>query len=172
MDQRCSLIPRVSHRFSTFAPIRGTVADVANPVVVTGPIGVAVATNVQQLRKLRGLGLAELSSRLRTLEHGMSVSTLSKIELRQRRVDVDDLYLLAASLDVAPSALLGRRTDSDHAHQLSNFDALASKQPALWRALNELSRELEAAGRGPVGVEEALGQIWLVRSYAPKELPQ
>lgn len=71
-----------------------------------GPTAERVSANIKDLRGKRDLDLAGLSERLRLLGHPLSVSGLSKIELGQRRVDVDDLIALAVALDVTPNRLL------------------------------------------------------------------
>jgi transcriptional regulator with XRE-family HTH domain len=74
--------------------------------VERGPVSDYVAGNVTVLRKARGLSQQELSQRLSDLGRPMLPSALSKIESRDRGVDVDDLVALAASLRVNPSRLL------------------------------------------------------------------
>jgi transcriptional regulator with XRE-family HTH domain len=71
-----------------------------------GPIGVAVAQNVEQLRESRNLSYAELSRRLTELGRPIAPLGLTRIKDRKRRVDVDDLVALALALDVSPVTLL------------------------------------------------------------------
>jgi transcriptional regulator with XRE-family HTH domain len=71
-----------------------------------GPSAERVRDNIKALRRKRGLDLADLSQRLGDLGQPISVSGLSKLELGQRRVDVDDLVALALVLDVSPNRLL------------------------------------------------------------------
>lgn len=71
-----------------------------------GPIGVAVAHNVERLRESRNLSYAELSRRLTELGRPIAPLGLTRIRDRQRRVDVDDLVALALALDVSPTTLL------------------------------------------------------------------
>lgn len=70
------------------------------------PVALRVAQNVRDLRKERGLHLADLSERLDKLGHPLALNVLSKLENGDRRVDVDDLVALAIALDVTPNRLL------------------------------------------------------------------
>lgn len=74
--------------------------------VERGPVSDYVAENVAALRRARGLSQQELSARLTELGRPMLPSALSKIEGRDRGVDVDDLIALAVALGVNPSRLL------------------------------------------------------------------
>jgi hypothetical protein len=71
-----------------------------------GPIGVAVAQNVETLRELRNLSYAKLSRLLTGLGRPIAPLGLTRIRDLQRRVDVDDLVALALALDVSPVTLL------------------------------------------------------------------
>jgi transcriptional regulator with XRE-family HTH domain len=71
-----------------------------------GPIGVAVAQNVERLRESRNLSYAELSRRLTEKGRPIAPLGLTRIRDRQRRVDVDDLVAIALALDVSPATLL------------------------------------------------------------------
>ncbi len=71
-----------------------------------GPSAERVAHNVQQLRHGQNLSLQGLSDRLTDLGQPISLGQLSKLERRDRRVDVDDLVALAVALGVSPSRLL------------------------------------------------------------------
>jgi transcriptional regulator with XRE-family HTH domain len=72
----------------------------------TAPVGSRVAERVRQLRREHGFDLRELSERLAEEGRPISLGQLSKLELGQRRVDVDDLVALAVVLNVTPSQLL------------------------------------------------------------------
>lgn len=78
-----------------------------------GPTAGRVAANVRALREARGLSLGALSTRLVKVGQPISLAALSKLELGQRRVDVDDLVALAVALGVAPSRLLLPATADD-----------------------------------------------------------
>jgi transcriptional regulator with XRE-family HTH domain len=71
-----------------------------------GPIGVAVAANIERLRKSQNLSYAQLSRRLHELGCPIAPLGLTRIRDHQRRVDVDDLVALALALDVSPVTLL------------------------------------------------------------------
>jgi transcriptional regulator with XRE-family HTH domain len=71
-----------------------------------GPIGLAVAHNVEKLRESQNLSYAELSRRLTELGRPIAPLGLTRIRDRQRRVDADDLVALALALDVSPATLL------------------------------------------------------------------
>ena len=71
-----------------------------------GPIGVAVAANIERLRESRNLSYAELSRRLDERGRPIAPLGLTRIRDHQRRVDVDDLVALALALDVSPATLL------------------------------------------------------------------
>jgi transcriptional regulator with XRE-family HTH domain len=75
----------------------------AEPVKI---IGQRVARRVRELRRERSLTLAQLAARLAELDRSYNLSTLSRIEQGQRRVDTDDLVALALALDVPPNAIL------------------------------------------------------------------
>lgn len=73
---------------------------------IVGNYGSIAASNVRDIRTGRGLSVAELSRRT-----GGSLAELAirRIESGQRRIDVDDLFLLARALDTVPSVLLAQR---------------------------------------------------------------
>jgi transcriptional regulator with XRE-family HTH domain len=65
-----------------------------------------VAANVKRLRKERGWTLAQLSAQLEEAGHRLGVPVLSKIELGDRGIDVDDLAAFARVFEVDPASLL------------------------------------------------------------------
>ena len=71
-----------------------------------GPIGAAVAANIELLRKSQNLSYAELSRRLTELGRPIASLGLTRIRDLQRRVDVDDFVALALALRVSPIDLL------------------------------------------------------------------
>ncbi len=82
-----------------------------------GPIGAAVAQNLEQLRESQNLSYAELSRRLTELGRPIAPLGLTRIRDGQRRVDVDDLVALALALDVSPATLLlPAETDGGRGH--------------------------------------------------------
>lgn len=78
-----------------------------------GPIGQIVRANVADFRARAGISALELSSRIGSIHHSLGRGAISDIERGARRVDVDDLVSIAASLGVAPGDLLS--TDEDQA---------------------------------------------------------
>ncbi|MDO0975980.1 XRE family transcriptional regulator [Mycolicibacterium frederiksbergense] len=71
-----------------------------------GPSGVAVAANVERLRKELGLTYAALSEMLDKIGRPIPPLGLRKIVGETRRVDSDDLVGLAMALGVSPTTLL------------------------------------------------------------------
>jgi transcriptional regulator with XRE-family HTH domain len=67
---------------------------------------VQVAENLRRLRSARGLSTSRLSKLLADFGRPIQPTGITKIEKRERKVDVDDLVALAAALRVNPSALL------------------------------------------------------------------
>ncbi len=74
--------------------------------VEIGATGETVRENIARIRRERGITLRELSRRLSTSDRPLSYPTLSQIETGARRIDVDDLMVLAIVLDVSPNTLL------------------------------------------------------------------
>lgn len=72
-----------------------------------GAVGQAVRGNIRRLRDLQHLSVRMLAQRMETTERPLLPSAISKIESGQRRVDVDELAALAASLGVSVAVLLG-----------------------------------------------------------------
>jgi transcriptional regulator with XRE-family HTH domain len=98
--------------------------------------GGRLAKNVQRLRKLRGLTVRDLSARLTEVGHPVLPSVVSKTELGQRRVDVDDLVALAVTLGVTPNRLLlPGAVDDDTVMLTPNVEA--SQIGAWWWATGE-----------------------------------
>jgi len=90
----------------------------------TRPIADRVSANLRDLRKARGLSLADVSERMNKLGRPLSLSGLSKVERGDRGVDVDDLVALALALDVTPSRLLLTATaDEDKVALTPNLGA-------------------------------------------------
>ena len=76
------------------------------PSAPIGPVGHIVRLNVRRLREVRGLSLQKLSNGLGEVGHPLVPSGLGRLELGERRVDVDDLVALAKVFDVPPVDLL------------------------------------------------------------------
>jgi transcriptional regulator with XRE-family HTH domain len=71
-----------------------------------GPTGNRVMANIKRLRQSQGLTYKELSDRLDLLGRPIPVLGLSRLEKGERRVDADDLVVLALALGVTPNRLL------------------------------------------------------------------
>jgi transcriptional regulator with XRE-family HTH domain len=82
------------------------------PAAEIGPAGQQVAENVKLLRQRRGLSLRQLSELLARHDRPILASGLAKLEAGDRRIDVDDLTVIAAVLGSTPMRLL-RNTDPD-----------------------------------------------------------
>jgi transcriptional regulator with XRE-family HTH domain len=70
-----------------------------------GPVGRIVAKNIARLREARGLSQGGLVSAMSEIGRSMPQSGLSEVELGVRRVDPDELHLLAAALGVTVGEL-------------------------------------------------------------------
>lgn len=70
-----------------------------------------VADNLRAFRTRRRLSVRELADRLKKLERPLYASAITKIELGQRRIDIDDLFALAEALDIPVAKLLEERHD-------------------------------------------------------------
>lgn len=71
-----------------------------------GPTCEHVAANLKRIREGQGLGLRPLADKVKVLGREISPSAISKIETGIRRVDVDDLAVLAYALGTTPVDLL------------------------------------------------------------------
>ncbi|QHC26251.1 helix-turn-helix domain-containing protein [Streptomyces sp. GS7] len=76
-----------------------------NPLEI-GPAGNRTARAIERARTMRGIAQRQLAARATELGRPMTVTTISRIERRRRRCDVDDLVAIAAALGVSPLALL------------------------------------------------------------------
>ncbi|MGH1551004.1 helix-turn-helix domain-containing protein [Leifsonia poae] len=68
--------------------------------------GRTVASNLARIRKSKQLSLKDIETATADRGRRLSFSGLSKIENGDRRVDVDDLMVLAQVLDVSPLTLM------------------------------------------------------------------
>jgi transcriptional regulator with XRE-family HTH domain len=77
-----------------------------------GSTGETVRRNITRLREQQNLGYTELARR--TAEAGRPIPVLGvrRIESGERRVDVDELAVLAVALDVSPITLLMPEADT------------------------------------------------------------
>lgn len=70
------------------------------------PLSRQVGDNVRHWRKERGSSLAEVSARMADLGVPLSLNGLSKVELGNRGLDLDELVALARTLRVPPVVLI------------------------------------------------------------------
>lgn len=66
-----------------------------------------MAAAVARLRAQRGMTQAQLSDRVTAAGRPLGRQTIAEIEILRRRVDVDDLAVLAAALGTNPETLMG-----------------------------------------------------------------
>lgn len=114
-----------------------------------------VAANLKQARQSIGLDLRELAARVQRAGRTISHSAISKIENGERRVDVDDLAVLAYVLETTPAALLtppehsqaptgvpeGQYLDEEVRAWMRDYSPLATKGLIwYWRGQTEAAR--------------------------------
>ncbi|MGC5534204.1 helix-turn-helix domain-containing protein [Streptomyces sp. SR-10] len=73
---------------------------------IVGPAGSLAAENVRRIRELRGLTKKALSERTSTAGCPIPPLGISRIEKGERRIDVDDLLVLAQALQVPYAQLI------------------------------------------------------------------
>lgn len=115
-----------------------------------GPVGERVAQNLAELRTSSRLSQPQLAKILVDLGHPLAAAVLSKIEKRDRRVDVDDLVALAIALGVAPNRLL--LTPAWDTGQVELTPELALYALDVWRWANGMQMTPELA-RYALGAE-------------------
>lgn len=71
-----------------------------------GPVGTEVAHNIAALRSRANMTLRALSAAMATAGRPIPVLGIRRMELKQRRVDVDDLTALAEVFEVSIKSLL------------------------------------------------------------------
>jgi transcriptional regulator with XRE-family HTH domain len=99
--------------------------------VELGEVGHTVAAQVHQIRERRRLSLQALSQRLAQLGRPILPSGLSKLEAGTRRVDVDELVMLADALWTTPNVLLqASETDIEQKYEEA-VDALTTIRAAF-----------------------------------------
>ncbi|MEV3847932.1 helix-turn-helix domain-containing protein [Streptomyces microflavus] len=105
----------------------------ASNAVPSGPTAQRVAENVAKIRKARQLDQKELSARLSDVGRPMLPTVVSKIERKDRRIDVDDLVALALALNVSPTRLLlGSSYDEHEAVLLTERVRATSRTSWRW----------------------------------------
>lgn len=95
--------------------------------------GRTVAFNVTRHRTLRRWTTPELAAAVQAAGRDLGRQAITDIEAARRRVDVDDLIVLALVLDVSPATLLMPLSDEPH----ENVPTTGFKTTAefLWRWL-------------------------------------
>ena len=71
-----------------------------------GPSGQRAAANLEEIREQRRLSQRDLAGLVERLGRPMSMQIVSKTEVGDRRIDVDDLMAFAVALGVTPNRLL------------------------------------------------------------------
>ena len=71
-----------------------------------GETHVRVAANVRHIRQSLGMSSYALADRVRQLGGAIDQAGIARLETCQRRIDVDDLAVLARALNVDPGRLL------------------------------------------------------------------
>jgi len=122
--------------------------------VFKGPASEALSANVREVRDARKLSQAELAARMTDLGRSTQATAIAKLEGGDRRVDVDELVILSAALNVSLARLLAG-ADPDP-------DALVSLLPGI--AVDARHAWDWATGLGPIGPQESLRdktkQLW------------
>lgn len=78
----------------------------ASKRIEVGETGRTVAANVTRRRAELRMAVTELADRVQKCGRPLSRQAVTDIESGSRRVDVDDLVVLARALDTSPAALL------------------------------------------------------------------
>lgn len=78
----------------------------ARRAIEVGPAGRDVAANLATIRKARGLTTRELTRLTAAAGRAIPPSGITRIEAGERRVDIDDLVILAKVLGVRVEQLL------------------------------------------------------------------
>jgi transcriptional regulator with XRE-family HTH domain len=144
------------------------------------PIARSVAVNVRQLRRERGLGLAELGYRLDDVGRPLSVKVLSKMENHARGIDVDDLVAFAAALDVTVERLLAPPAlTADHVADLyerwrqaqgARVEAMSTADAAIVEATASLADAIRDDDEARAALEEVLRSRFREGSHWPADV--
>lgn len=109
-----------------------------------------VARNVARIRNARGYSTVQLSKLLERAGRPITASSITKLELGQRKVDVDDLFVLAVVLRVSPTALLLPPTaDPDEAVPITGDGEISADVAWAWM-LGQRPLDLPADDDGEV----------------------
>ncbi|MEB3062469.1 helix-turn-helix domain-containing protein [[Mycobacterium] zoologicum] len=111
---------------------------------LAGRVGVAV----QAARKAAGMTAVQLSQRTRDLGFPVSRAAISKIEanVRAGKLDVSELLVLAAALDVPPLALLFPDLPAGRVEMLPDQD-VSSLEAFLWASGLEVDKRQTSGSR-------------------------
>lgn len=128
-----------------------------------------VARNVRRLRQERGWSLARLSEEVSVFRHPLSINVLSKIELGDRGIDVDDLVALTGALGVSSDTLLGDPADEEIRELVEVRNDLRNRRIAAQRTADRANTALAQAEAELAGVElsiteaitEARGRVFV-----------
>lgn len=128
----------------------GAVTDekpLRNPL---GPAGRHVCEAVKSRRLARGLTHEKLAELLRQAGRPIPVIGLSRIENGARRVDVDDLIVLADALATTPYELMYPMSETDPSDELRADEYIRNKEP-IHRAIDAIIEVVQAGvPYGPV----------------------
>lgn len=146
-----------------------------------GETSAVVATQVRKYRNARHLDLAGLSKELGRRRWPVSVAALSRLENRDRRIDVDDLMALAAALNISPLSLLFSDepgvTGTGIVEEVTReeLEAWGQHQTNLLREARlgywqgkvvEISHDIERMDRIMADTEQQQGRGWARRNLA------
>jgi transcriptional regulator with XRE-family HTH domain len=81
-----------------------------------GPVGEQLRANLARIRQSRSLTTAALAEKVTALGRPVYANTITKIEKGARRVDVDDLAVLARALQVSVAQLIEPPSDCQTCH--------------------------------------------------------
>lgn len=95
-----------------------------------GPAGQAAGVNLRQIREARALSLRQLSERLEAIGRPMDASAVNRIELGERRVDIDDLIALAMALNVSPIRIIF--PSAEGSVELTSTHAVSAAEAWAW----------------------------------------
>ncbi|MFJ4672993.1 helix-turn-helix domain-containing protein [Kitasatospora purpeofusca] len=110
----------------------------------TGTAGRLVADNLRRLREARGLSLRALAEQIRAVGGSLSADAINKIEngrtfpagspqpKQVRRVDTEDLVVLADALNVSPLDLLLPPRANDEPFSITGERSVASRTAWQW----------------------------------------
>ncbi|PPF41331.1 XRE family transcriptional regulator [Rathayibacter sp. AY1A2] len=118
----------------------------------SGPTSDVVGENVARIRQLRHLKQADLAELVAELGRKIPTASIGKIELGLRRVEVDDLMVLALALGVSPLSLL--LPDTRRPEENVQISGANGRADVVWRwALGEI--DLMKTGRDEIALTDS-----------------